>query len=86
MNLRYLSLIECALPDLFQEILEEIEDERQKRAPSSEGEFNVEDAGDDSGIVLVACKDERTCMQLEDCIMMGPQKVSVNDFNCIILC
>lgn len=77
-------MIEFALPDkifkLFQEILEEIEEERQKRALSSEGEFTVEDAGDDSGIVLVACKDERACMQLEDCIMMGPQKVNVDDF------
>lgn len=30
---------------------------------------------DDSGIVLVACRDERSCMQLEECITNGPQKV-----------
>lgn len=29
---------------------------------------------DDSGIVLVACKDERSCMQLEDFITHGAQK------------
>eukprot|EP00268_Persea_americana_P016572 TRINITY_DN1785_c0_g1_i4.p1 TRINITY_DN1785_c0_g1~~TRINITY_DN1785_c0_g1_i4.p1 ORF type:complete len:1002 (-),score=229.82 TRINITY_DN1785_c0_g1_i4:601-3606(-) len=70
---------------VLREILEEIEDERQKRAPLSEGEFNVEDAGDDSGIVLVACKDERTCMQLEDCIMMGPQKVMQKEWEKYLL-
>lgn len=35
----------------------------------------VEGEEDDNGIVLVACKDERSCMQLENCIMNGPQKV-----------
>ncbi|XP_058084738.1 DNA repair endonuclease UVH1 [Magnolia sinica] len=60
---------------VLREILGEIEEERQKQAQSSEGELTVEDAGDDSGIVLIACKDERSCMQLEDCIMKGPEKV-----------
>lgn len=35
----------------------------------------VEGDDDYSGIVLVACKDERSCMQLEDFITNGPQKV-----------
>lgn len=29
----------------------------------------------DNGIVIVACKDERSCMQLEDCIINSPKKV-----------
>lgn len=58
----------------LQEILEEIEEERQKRL--SEGEENLlESDKESSGIVLVACKDERSCMQLEECIMNSPQKV-----------
>ncbi|XP_012070118.1 DNA repair endonuclease UVH1 isoform X2 [Jatropha curcas] len=59
---------------VLREILEEIEEERQKPALSREDDL-VESGGVDSGIVLVACKDERSCMQLEDCIMNGPQKV-----------
>lgn len=59
---------------LLQEILEEIEEERQKQALSRE-EGLVEAEEDDSGIVLVVCKDELSCMQLEECILNGPQKV-----------
>jgi DNA excision repair protein ERCC-4 len=29
----------------------------------------------DNGIVLVACKDERSCLQLEECITNSPKKV-----------
>lgn len=50
---------------VLREVLEEIEEERQKQGLSE----------DDSGIVLVACKDERSCMQLEECITNGPKKV-----------
>ncbi|XP_059444248.1 DNA repair endonuclease UVH1 isoform X2 [Corylus avellana] len=59
---------------LLREILEEIEEERQKQALSRE-ELLVEGEADDSGIVLVACKDEHSCMQLEECILNSPQKV-----------
>lgn len=31
-----------------------------------------------NGIVLVACKDERSCMQLEDCITNNSQKVHLD--------
>lgn len=58
---------------LLQEILEEIGEERQ-RVESGE-EDQVESEGVDNGIVLVACKDECSCMQLEDCIMHSPRKV-----------
>ncbi|XP_023533835.1 DNA repair endonuclease UVH1-like [Cucurbita pepo subsp. pepo] len=59
---------------VLREVLEEIEEERRKRL--SEGEENLlESDKDSSGIVLVACKDERSCMQLEECIMNNPQKV-----------
>ncbi|PRQ18415.1 putative RuvA domain 2, restriction endonuclease type II [Rosa chinensis] len=59
---------------VLREVLEEIEEERQKHASSRE-ELLVEDDVEDSDIVLVACKDERSCMQLEDLINKGPQKI-----------
>ncbi|XP_059657679.1 DNA repair endonuclease UVH1 [Cornus florida] len=58
---------------VLREVLKEIEDERKKQVLSRK-ECGVEGEEDDNGIVLVACKDERTCMQLEDCIMKGPHK------------
>ncbi|KAJ0047914.1 hypothetical protein Pint_15750 [Pistacia integerrima] len=59
---------------VLREVLEEIEEERQKQASSKE-EVLHEDEESDHSIVLVVCKDERSCMQLEDCIMNGSQKV-----------
>ncbi|XP_050263713.1 DNA repair endonuclease UVH1 isoform X2 [Quercus robur] len=56
---------------VLREVLEEIEGERQKQRE----EFQVEGEENDSGIVLVACKDERSCMQLEECILNSTQKV-----------
>ncbi|CAN1333848.1 DNA repair endonuclease UVH1 [Linum perenne] len=55
---------------VLREILEEIEEERTKQNANM-----VETDESDSGIVLVACKDERSCMQLEDCMTNGPLKV-----------
>lgn len=52
----------------------EIQEERDKQASSGEEKDHLGD-GDDNGIVLVACKDEHSCMQLEDCITNGSQKV-----------
>ncbi|THU57607.1 hypothetical protein C4D60_Mb03t05300 [Musa balbisiana] len=60
---------------VLRELLEEIEEERRKGIQPKEGEMVAEDAGDLSEIVLVACKDERSCMQLEDCISRSPQQV-----------
>ncbi|CAL9181842.1 unnamed protein product [Musa hybrid cultivar] len=60
---------------VLRELLEEIEEERRKDIQPKEGETVAEDAGDLSEIVLVACKDERSCMQLEDCISRSPQQV-----------
>lgn len=53
----------------MQEILLETQEEREKQTLSEE------DNSDNYGMVLVACKDERSCMQLEDCITNNPQKV-----------
>lgn len=39
----------------------------------------IEGEEDKNGIVLVACKDELSCMQLEDCIVKGPHKVFIAD-------
>lgn len=63
----------------MQEVLEEIEEERKQAFPR--GEHLVEEDDDDSGIVLVACKDERSCMQLEDFITNGPHKVFLISFS-----
>ncbi|KAJ6851610.1 putative DNA repair endonuclease UVH1 [Iris pallida] len=59
---------------VLRELLEEIEEERQKEDLSREGHIEIDDGGN-SDIVLVACKDERSCLQLEDCIMKSPRKV-----------
>nr|XP_043608295.1 DNA repair endonuclease UVH1 [Erigeron canadensis] len=59
---------------VLREILEEIEAERKKQATSSE-ECHVESAQEDNGIVLVACKDEHSCVQLEECITSDSKKV-----------
>ncbi|WMV43489.1 hypothetical protein MTR67_036874 [Solanum verrucosum] len=56
------------------DVLMEIQEERDKHALSGEEKDHLGD-GDDNGIVLVACKDEYSCMQLEDCITNGSQKV-----------
>ncbi|KAH0741561.1 hypothetical protein KY290_034604 [Solanum tuberosum] len=56
------------------DVLVEIQEERDKHALSGEEKDHLGD-GDDNGIVLVACKDEYSCMQLEDCITNGSQKV-----------
>lgn len=61
-------------PVFSQDILEEIEAERKKQESSSD-EIVIENEDDSNGIVLVACKDEHSCMQLEDCITNGPKKV-----------
>ena len=47
--------------------------ERQNQASSGEPLLDVEE--DNNCIILVACKDECSCMQLEDCITNSPQKV-----------
>ena len=57
-----------------QDILGEIEEERQKHASVSDElvDTNLEE---NNGIVLVACRDEHSCMQLEEFITNGPKKV-----------
>lgn len=52
----------------------EIQEERQKQATVGE-ELLVGDDEDQNGIILVACMDEHTCMQLQDFINNGQHKV-----------
>lgn len=40
---------------------------------------------DNNGIILVACKDERSCMQLEDCITNSPHKVMRDEWQNYLL-
>ncbi|GLT91150.1 hypothetical protein SLE2022_090520 [Rubroshorea leprosula] len=68
---------------VLRDVLEEIEEERQKQALSTELLFDGEE--DNNGIVLVACKDERSCMQLEDCISNTPQKVMRDEWEKYLL-
>ncbi|KAL2318808.1 hypothetical protein Fmac_032684 [Flemingia macrophylla] len=56
------------------EVLEEVEEERQKQGMLRE-EVWAEGEDTNNGIVLVACKDERSCLQLEEFITNGPKKV-----------
>ncbi|KAF3336074.1 DNA repair endonuclease UVH1 [Carex littledalei] len=58
---------------VLRELLEEIEEERMKGIQVTEQVMTGEYA-DSTDIVLVACKDERSCLQLEDCILKGPQQ------------
>ncbi|KAI7738617.1 hypothetical protein M8C21_011478 [Ambrosia artemisiifolia] len=59
---------------VLREILEEIEAEREKQATTSD-ECDAENDQNNKGIVLVACKDEHSCVQLEECITSNPNKV-----------
>ncbi|CAL9171140.1 unnamed protein product [Musa hybrid cultivar] len=70
---------------VLRELLEEIEEERRKGIQPKEGETVAEDAGDLSEIVLVACKDEHSCMQLEDCISRSPQQVMQEEWEKYLL-
>ncbi|WVZ55052.1 hypothetical protein U9M48_005766 [Paspalum notatum var. saurae] len=57
---------------VLRELLQEIAEEQIARNYE-----NVQDGdkSDESGIVLVTCKDERTCLQLQECISKGPRQV-----------
>ncbi|XP_027360566.1 DNA repair endonuclease UVH1 isoform X2 [Abrus precatorius] len=59
---------------VLREVLEEVEEERQKQGGLRE-EALAEGEDTNNGIVLVACKDERSCLQLEECITNSPKKV-----------
>ncbi|KAI8547037.1 hypothetical protein RHMOL_Rhmol07G0164500 [Rhododendron molle] len=69
---------------VLREVLEEIEEEREKHA-LSRVEPVIEGEEDNNGIVLVACKDERSCMQLEDCIIKGPHKAMQEEWEKYLL-
>ncbi|CAJ1928749.1 unnamed protein product [Sphenostylis stenocarpa] len=58
---------------VLREVLEEIEEERQKQGMLRE-ELFAEGEDTDNGIVLVACKDEMSCLQIEECITNSPKK------------
>ncbi|XP_020586235.1 DNA repair endonuclease UVH1 [Phalaenopsis equestris] len=60
---------------VLRELLEEIEVGRRKEGSRKEGENSIENRGGTSDIVLVVCKDERSCLQLEDCIIKNSHQV-----------
>ena len=60
----------------MQEVLEEIRGEFEAmKTTRSEISNDMESWDECMGTILIACKDERTCLQLQDCINKGPQKV-----------
>jgi DNA excision repair protein ERCC-4 len=65
----------------WQEVLEEIEEERQSLKP--EGSQNA--WGEGGAAVLVACKDERMCLQLQDVLARGPQKLMQDEWTKYLL-
>lgn len=71
-------MIYCSHPHLIigllQDILMEIQEERQKQEISGH-ESVVGNEYDRNGNILVACKDEHSCIQLQDCITKGQHKV-----------
>lgn len=59
---------------VLHDILMEIQGERQKQEIAGV-EPTVGGEDDQNGNILVACKDEHTCIQLQDCITKGRHKV-----------
>ncbi|MED6157848.1 DNA repair endonuclease uvh1 [Stylosanthes scabra] len=69
---------------VLREILEEIEEERQKQGVSTE-ELLAEGKDTDNGIVLLACKDERSCLQIEEFIFKSPKQVMSEEWKKYLL-
>ncbi|XP_057775583.1 DNA repair endonuclease UVH1 isoform X2 [Salvia miltiorrhiza] len=59
---------------VLQDILMEIQEERQKQEISRQ-ESVVGNEDNRTGNILVACKDEHSCIQLQDCITKGRHQV-----------
>ncbi|KAI5065253.1 hypothetical protein GOP47_0019948 [Adiantum capillus-veneris] len=62
---------------VLHEVLGEIQEELQGIEPA--------DWEDDSATVLIACKDERTCLQLQDCVNKGAQKLMGDEWEKYLL-
>lgn len=69
---------------VLREILIEIQEERQRQATVGE-ELLVGGDEDQNGIILVACMDEHTCMQLQDFINNGQHKVMLEEWEKYLL-
>uniref|UniRef100_A0A7N0VF28 ERCC4 domain-containing protein n=1 Tax=Kalanchoe fedtschenkoi TaxID=63787 RepID=A0A7N0VF28_KALFE len=67
---------------VLRDVLEEIEQHRQQKDQAGE-DHSEQDSG--YGTVLVACKDERTCMQLEDSIKHDPSNVMHDEWEKYLL-
>ncbi|KZV32244.1 hypothetical protein F511_29423 [Dorcoceras hygrometricum] len=68
---------------VLREILTEIQEERQKQAMVREDSLGG--GKDHNGIILVACKDEHTCLQLQDFINNGQHKVMQEEWEKYLL-
>ncbi|KAL7150011.1 hypothetical protein ABFS83_05G079700 [Erythranthe nasuta] len=69
---------------VLRDILVEIQKEGQKQSMAGQEEIHGSQ-GDLNGIVLVACKDEHSCMQLQDCITKGHHKVMQEEWEKYLL-
>lgn len=61
----------------IQDVLEEIEEDRRRLKSENATEGPSEIAEDEEDAVLVTCKDERMCQQLQEVMHHGPQKVNL---------
>jgi DNA excision repair protein ERCC-4 len=61
--------------------LEEIAEEQLKGDVEN---AQHEDRNDETGTVLVTCKDERSCLHLQECISKGPHQVTVKILNIVL--
>ncbi|VFQ66392.1 unnamed protein product [Cuscuta campestris] len=59
---------------VLRDVLLEVQEEREKKATCSGDEIAAQDEEIDNSIVLVACRDEHSCVLLESCITNCPQK------------
>ncbi|EPS61217.1 hypothetical protein M569_13581, partial [Genlisea aurea] len=66
----------------FHDILIEIQAERKKQEMAAEEAIGVANL---NGIILVACKDEFSCMQLQQCIAKSPNQVMRDEWEKYLL-
>ncbi|KAK3150185.1 hypothetical protein QOZ80_3AG0229940 [Eleusine coracana subsp. coracana] len=67
---------------VLQELLQEIAEEQTKEHVDN---TLYEDRNDESGMVLVTCKDERSCLHLQECISKGPHQVMQEEWEKYLL-
>ncbi|KAJ7544180.1 hypothetical protein O6H91_09G067800 [Diphasiastrum complanatum] len=70
---------------VLREILEEIQEERSQEPSCSTTEQLSQSSVDAGSVVLVACKDERTCLQLQNSVVEAPSQLMQAEWNKYLL-